>query len=294
VESNVRELGLNVISLGAYTIVNGDIFKCQANGQVAWQADLVKATEAEYYSWIKVNLGDEEEFAGGNNGTGFNNEMGSPDQAIAVVPPTGTTGLQLGGTNESAPQTSNSSCCLRNLVPLYRLYSPSSRDYFYTTSAEEALKSTNYRYVYEGISGLVANKSDDCLCNPAGFAPVYRLFKAGCNSDYLYTANDQEAANASTNGYVNEGVAYYCPATNGQCGATKPFLRYIKNANHYYTTDAGEGASNGQQEGVLCYLWPTTWSENVCPADQCGEGTPVTLAQEINDNSAMLRMDEKA
>jgi len=88
-------------------------------------------------------------------------------------------------------------------VPLYRLYSGSGTDHFYTTNAAEkdnAVK--NLGYTYEGIPGYVY---PDGSC---GGLPLYRSYN-GRAVDHFYTVSVTEKDNAVGGGWNYEGVACY-------------------------------------------------------------------------------------
>jgi len=155
-----------------------------------------------------------------------------------------------------APVVTVQKCTVSGLVPLYRLYRPSSDDHFYTTSFEEATNAVRkLGYTSEGSPGLVASTAQ------AGLKPVYRLYKPAARDDHFYTQGEAEAQNANTKlGYQREGIAYYCPPTN-YCGATLGFIRYFRGTDHFYTTSIEEGNKNviphgGKHEGILCHIWP--------------------------------------
>lgn len=138
-----------------------------------------------------------------------------------------------------------------NTVPLYRLRNIITFDHFYTTSISEAMFAieSNYGYELEFVATNVATSTSGCLLKP-----VYRLFNQ--INDHLYTTSTTEGING---GYVSEGIAFYCAANAGECGATKAFHRYLVGTDHFYTVNAQEGftvAKGGKYEGVLCYTWP--------------------------------------
>lgn len=107
---------------------------------------------------------------------------------------------------------------------------------------------------------MVAKSASNCQCGKR-LIPVYRLYKSGKNDDHFYTTNSEEATNAANNlGYIREGIAYYCSATNGGSGASLPLYRYWRGTDHFYTTNLNEGNQNvvavgGTFEGILCYIW---------------------------------------
>lgn len=146
-------------------------------------------------------------------------------------------------------------------MPLYRLFrGGSSGNHFYTISQEEANNAIKYAsYVGEGYAAYVASSYGHCSC-AIPTVPVYRLYKSGKNEDHFYTASDSEAIKfANTLGYAREGIGFYCQLAAG-CGATLPLYRYLRDNDHFYTTDIIEGnKSGGIFEGITCYVWPSNY-----------------------------------
>ncbi|HEY9045382.1 MAG TPA: M57 family metalloprotease [Ohtaekwangia sp.] len=134
--------------------------------------------------------------------------------------------------------------------PVYRYYSGSSGDHFYTTNWGE-LGSGKDGYVLEGIT-LYANTSQ-----ASGTVPVYRYY-SGSSSDHFYTTNWGELG-AGGSGYTYEGVAFY--AFTSQVSGTVPVYRYYSGSSgdHFYTTNWGElgaGGSGYTYEGIGFYGYP--------------------------------------
>ncbi|PBK66688.1 hypothetical protein ARMSODRAFT_959829 [Armillaria solidipes] len=90
-------------------------------------------------------------------------------------------------------------------VPLYRMYSPSAVDHFYTTNGNERNNAVqNLGYNDEGIVTGYIYPSASC-----GGVPFYRLYNPTAH-DHFYTANANEKNTAAqTDGYVDEGIAGY-------------------------------------------------------------------------------------
>lgn len=90
-------------------------------------------------------------------------------------------------------------------VPLYRTYSASASDHFYTTSASERDNAVQrLGYTDEGITGYVFTKD-----NRGDTVPFYRAYSGGAK-DHFYTVNAPEMENAvRKGGYTYEGVAAY-------------------------------------------------------------------------------------
>lgn len=106
--------------------------------------------------------------------------------------------------NETNPTVTSTNLNLP-LVPVYRLYSPSLGDHFYTLSkAESDNAAANDGYNFEGIAFYVfANPTD-----VPNLMPVYRLFNPTVE-DHFYTISQTERDSAETIGYNYEGIAFY-------------------------------------------------------------------------------------
>jgi hypothetical protein len=92
-----------------------------------------------------------------------------------------------------------------NTIPLYRYYSPSDTDHFYSTSSI-----TPQNYMGEGLLGFVF------LETVPGAVPLYRLYRHipgnPANGDHMYTTSAAERDSATANGYQMEVIeAYVCP-----------------------------------------------------------------------------------
>ena len=97
-------------------------------------------------------------------------------------------------------------------VPLYRSYSASGTDHFYTIDkAESDSAVASGKYSYEGITGYVfPSSSSSC----PGAAPWYRSWQPTI-IDHFYTMSAPEKDNAvSNNGYTYEGIAAYILVSN--------------------------------------------------------------------------------
>lgn len=89
---------------------------------------------------------------------------------------------------------------------------------------------------------------------------MYRLHKSNPKEDHFYTISEREASTAkSANGYTKEGIAFYCAEKVNNCGASLAIYRYLRGADHFYTTDITEGHNvvndGGIFEGIMCYIW---------------------------------------
>lgn len=129
----------------------------------------------------------------------------------------------------------------------------SNGEHFYVTSLSELTDAVLlHNYAQEFQTAKVSTNESTCRLKP-----VYRLYK----NEHFYTTSDAEASAAvNADGYTKEGIAFYCAANLNECGATKPFHRYlIGGFDHFYTGDINEGNGviqrGGKYEGILCYTW---------------------------------------
>jgi hypothetical protein len=159
-------------------------------------------------------------------------------------------------------------------IPVYRYYSASVHDHFYTTNAAE-IGTTHHGqtgangYTSEGVLGYALNSSH-------GIVPVHRYFHAG-HHDHFYTTNGAEIGTTTHGqtgnaGYTSEGIAFYMFShpTHG----LQPVYRYNSAGqhDHFYTTNAAEigtttpgqtGANGYTSEGILGYVSPTQFFGSV-------------------------------
>lgn len=146
-------------------------------------------------------------------------------------------------------------------IPIYRYWSQSDTDHFYTRSSASV---TNY--VYEGIAFYAYNPP----C-PTGTIPIYRSY-SGAIRDHLYSTSASEGPNA---GYSDEGVEFCALASSGT-GRTPVVRMYSPSlTDHFYSTDSNppsgyniEGSSSGYffvptpaTQPILC---PGSYIENGC------------------------------
>ena len=140
-----------------------------------------------------------------------------------------------------------------NLVPVYRMWSPSNTDHFYTTSYNEySTTAVNYGYQQEGILGYVYSTPQ------AGSIPIYRMWNP-YNTDHLYTTNYNEYSTTAVNyGYQQESILGYVYSTP-QAGSIPIYRMWSPyNTDHFYTTNYNEYSTTAvnygyQQEGILGY-----------------------------------------
>jgi hypothetical protein len=87
-------------------------------------------------------------------------------------------------------------------TPLYRLYSGTSNDHFYTISATERDYAVSIGYIWEGDIG-------HCSASPVSgqTTDLYRLVHPA--GDHFYTTYASERDYAVSIGYIYEGIACY-------------------------------------------------------------------------------------
>ncbi|KIM36037.1 hypothetical protein M413DRAFT_20660 [Hebeloma cylindrosporum] len=142
-------------------------------------------------------------------------------------------------------------------VPLYRAYSASWTDHFYTTDkAEMDRATTSLTFSAEGITGYIFPTQEPQT------VPLYRSFQPTVR-DHFYTINKAESDNAVAKlGYSYEGITgYVYPPTGSTCAGAAPLYRAYNPTiyDHFYTMSAPErdnavanlGYSN---EGVAAYI----------------------------------------
>ena len=121
-------------------------------------------------------------------------------------------------------------------TPVYRMYSSSISDHFYTIDANEKNSATaGGFYTYEGVA-FYAYKTQ-----VSGTSPVYRLYRwYNGQGDHFYTANVNEKNNAVSGTYTSEGIAFYAYTT--QVTGTYPVyrLRAGNSIDHFYTSVQSE------------------------------------------------------
>lgn len=147
-------------------------------------------------------------------------------------------------------------------TPIYRTVNPRNGDHFYTADlAEKNNAVSSYHYNDEGtaFTAFTALQSG----NKAGVQPVYRLVSTR-TGDHFYTDDFTEAMNASSLGYVNEGIAFSAwqsasDAANGDYVVAVDRLLKNSNGDHFYTVSAAESASavtnfGYHEEGTAFYV----------------------------------------
>lgn len=117
-------------------------------------------------------------------------------------------------------------------IPFYRLYKPSTRDYFYTASNNERHAVNAIGYRLQTVAGYIYNSPQ------TNREPLYRLYNSR-NHLHFYTTSNTEKQAAINNGYHYELIAGYLT-----CSSTTSLMPYWRaysslNGSHYYTTYTG-------------------------------------------------------
>jgi len=142
------------------------------------------------------------------------------------------------------------------VIPVYRMYSPSQTDHFYTTNYYEySTIAPAVGYIGEGILGNIYDSSQ------GGTIPVYRMYSPS-QTDHFYTTNYYEYSTiAPAVGYLGEGTLgnIYGSSQNG----TVPVYRMYSpsQTDHFYTTNYYEYSAIAPAvgyigEGILGYIQP--------------------------------------
>ncbi len=140
-------------------------------------------------------------------------------------------------------------------VTVYRMYSPSATDHFYTTSLNEYnYAAANYGYSQEGALGYFPSSDID------GTIPLYRMYSPTAK-DHFYTTNYNEySTGAVKSGYQQEGIfSYIYP--NIVDGTGMLYRMYSPTStDHFYTSNFNEYSTSAvkcgyNQEGYLGYVY---------------------------------------
>ncbi|KAI0689396.1 hypothetical protein BC835DRAFT_1283127, partial [Cytidiella melzeri] len=136
-------------------------------------------------------------------------------------------------------------------VPLYRLYSSSAPDHFYTTNAAERDACTNYGYTLESTAAQVLASPDDSSI------PFFRIYR---NKEHFYTTDAAEKDRTVGPKVRHEGIVGYVYAQRQN--GTIPLYRLYHPAtdDHFYTTSAPEKETcikggEWKDEGIACYVY---------------------------------------
>ncbi|KAJ7061176.1 hypothetical protein C8F01DRAFT_987642 [Mycena amicta] len=140
--------------------------------------------------------------------------------------------------------------CGTVVSPLYRAYSSSAQDHFYSASGTEAANAGGF--VIEGVAAAIfATQQGDSL-------PLYRMYSSAAK-DHFYTADPVERDFYRTNnGYVLENTAAFV-YTTPVCGAVPLYRLYAASVkDHFYTTSVSERARTialgFADEGIVAYV----------------------------------------
>ena len=123
--------------------------------------------------------------------------------------------------------------------------------HFYTQSDTEAMAAmANMQASSEGEPFWAFTESN------SQFAPMYRLVHPGAGHLFTTFIDERDAA-VNEDGYLGEGIGYWCvPANLTTLLPTQPLFRLYSAAldDHLYTIDPHEGASGYKGEGTACLV----------------------------------------
>jgi len=140
--------------------------------------------------------------------------------------------------------------------PVYRMYSPSQTDHFYTTNYYEySTIAPAVGYIGEGTLGNIFGSSQN------GTVPVYRMYSPS-QTDHFYTTNYYEYSTiAPAVGYIGEGTLGNIFGSS-QTGTVPVYRMYSPSqTDHFYTTNYYEYSAIAPAvgyigEGILGYIQP--------------------------------------
>ncbi|KAI0337701.1 hypothetical protein BDW22DRAFT_858582 [Trametopsis cervina] len=139
-------------------------------------------------------------------------------------------------------------------VPLYRLYSTSAADHFFTTNAAERDHAADHGYTYELPAAQI-------LASPAEHSVPFFRIRRGNEHFYTIEVSEKERTVASAPDARDEGIAGYVYAIR-QNGTVPLYRLYNSTADdHFYTTSAPEKEvcimkGGWTDEGIACYVYP--------------------------------------
>jgi len=170
------------------------------------------------------------------------------------------------------------------IQPVYRMYSPSQTDHFYTTNYYEySTIAPTYGYLKEGTLGNIYGSSQ------AGTIPIYRMYHPG-QTDHFYTTNYNEYNTiAPTYGYLKEGTLGNIYG-NFQTGTVPLYRMYNPSqTDHFYTTNYYEydtiAPTYGYiKEGILGYIQP----DGLAKGDGLPQMPANATAMELNNVSVEI------
>ncbi|EJD47812.1 hypothetical protein AURDEDRAFT_163268 [Auricularia subglabra TFB-10046 SS5] len=167
-------------------------------------------------------------------------------------------GLPVVSGADSEAYATGTCTCDYPLITLYRAYSYSIKDNFYTTDHDELDTAIHVgKYTRQPDAGRVL--ANDSTID--GAIPLYRLWNPRV-LDHFYTISKVERDNVAGNGgWVYEGVVAKVLA--GPACGTLPLYRTFQGSNydHFYTTNASDEANAITKlgyvfESVAGYIWP--------------------------------------
>ncbi|EPS95053.1 hypothetical protein FOMPIDRAFT_1054516 [Fomitopsis schrenkii] len=115
--------------------------------------------------------------------------------------------------SSTAPQAADFGCDTDNASPLFRAYSSSNTDHFYTTDYNEmrgAIASDSY--VYQGVMGLIFRLPSE------GTTLLYRGFNPNVVDHFLTISQDEVDYTIAKEGYLSEGTGGHAYTTQ-VCGS---------------------------------------------------------------------------
>lgn len=123
--------------------------------------------------------------------------------------------------------------------------------HFYTQSDTEAMAAmANMLAISEGDPFWAFTQSN------SQFAPMYRLVHPGAGHLFTTFMDERDAA-VNEDGYIGEGIGYWCvPANLTTLLQTQPLFRLYNAAldDHFYTLDPNEISAGYTREGIACLV----------------------------------------
>ena len=139
----------------------------------------------------------------------------------------------------------------KGAVPMYRLYNPNSGEHFYTANANERDHLSKIGWKYEGIGWYAPDKKHSKT-------PVYRLYNPNGGTDpkhptgdHHYTTNKKEYDWLKTQGWKQEGIAWYSDDDHEvpiyrQYNIPKPVEEKKDDKKNEEKTDSKTGTTNNK------------------------------------------------
>lgn len=182
---------------------------------------------------------------------------GNTQYKVVVVPTVSAQGTFNGTLSLSVPPPK--SAIAPGGQPLYRLYSPTTKDHIITLDANEYATLGSNGWTQQGQVGLAYA---DSSTPPDGTYPVFRLYNA-TTQQHLWTMDPNESSKLVQSGWQQQGVAYR--AYPYQVNGTVALYRLASTgggAYHLWTSDHNEymslTASGGGwvREGIGAFIVP--------------------------------------